>query len=371
MRLKISLAIFSLLIANSLNAASAQEAKSAVLETGNSTLLAQAGGTGQSTPADPSGGLAPINTGEPAPTGLAPIGPIDVPVGGVPAMPIEQPPPPEPTPVEKPPEKPAPPPTVAPYKDFSPQSDEKAQRFRAELHAKKGSEMMKSNNFRQAESEYKEASKIQPDDLSYLENYADAAHKSNDWREVIDAYTRLLKQDGAHHPESHAILGEAYFKMHRYDEACDAYKKAVQFEKDKGAMWYKVAEIRLIQAKQPEAMEAYRGVIKVAPSDGKAYKLLASMLWNNNSKAEALRIYKAGSVAASKDGDLLAAYGYALMSEQQYREAAAMYKAAAGVKGATPDIDAGYKSALEHINYEEQQAAIKAQKELKDKKKHH
>jgi len=371
MRLKITSALFSLLLANNLSAVLAEAAQTPnALETDKESFLAQASGTGQTAPADQSGGMAPVTTGEPAPTGLAPIAPLNIPVGGIPAMPIEQPPP-EPAPVEKPPEKPAPPPTVAPYKDFSPQSDQKAQRFRAELHAKRGSDMMKDNNFRQAESEYKEASKIEPDDLSYLQNYADAAHKSNDWREVIEAYTRLLKQDGAHHPESHAILGESFFKMHRYDEACEAYKKAAQFEKDKAAMWYKVAEIRLIQAKQPEAMEAYRGVMKVTPSDGKAYKLLASMLWNSNNKTEALRIYKAGSVSAPRDGDLLAAYGYALMSEQQYREAANMYKAAAAVKGATPDIDAGYKSALEHINYEEQQAAIKAQKELKDKKKHH
>lgn len=252
---------------------------------------------------------------------------------------------------------------------FTPQDDEKAKKFRAELAAKKGADMMKENNFRQAESEFKEAAKYEPDNIQFLEGYAKATSKANDYREAIEAYGRLLKADAAHHTDAHAIIADCLFKLRRYDESVDEYKKALAYEKDKAGIWHKIAEIRLGQAKHPEVMEAYRNAIKSAPSDGKAYKLLAAMQWNAGSKPDAMVTYKEGVANAPKDGDLQAAYAYSLMSNQQWQEAAKAYKAAAMVKGSTPDLEKGYQSALEHVAYDEQMAKRAA--DLKDKKQHH
>jgi tetratricopeptide (TPR) repeat protein len=264
--------------------------------------------------------------------------------------------------------------TPAAPADFSPQNDEAARKFRAELHVKKGVEMMKANNFRQAESEFKEACKQDPDNVLYLESYANATHKANDARESIEAYSRLLKADAAHHPEAHFILADSLSKLMRFDEAIEEYKKAAPIEKDKAAIWHKVAEIRIRQAKSAEAMEAYKNAIKAQPNEGKAYRLLASMQWNAGAKADALKTYRDGAKNASSDGDLQAAFAYALMSEQQWQEAAKAYKAAALVKGSSAELEAGYRSAMEHIAYDEQQAARKAaqdaEKAEKAKKKH-
>jgi tetratricopeptide (TPR) repeat protein len=265
--------------------------------------------------------------------------------------------------------KAGPPATPAPA-SFAPQDDEKARKFRGELHAKKGAQMMKMHNFRQAESEYKEASRYEPENIQYLEGYANATHKANDCKEAIEAYGRLLKADAAHHTEAHAIIAESLFKLRRYDESADEYKKAVSFEKDKAAIWNKIAEIRLGQAKHPEAMEAYRNAIKADPDDGKAYRLLAAIQWNNGKKAEALATYRDGAKKAPRDGDLQAAFAYALMSEQQWQEAADAYKAAALAKGSTPALNAGYKSAMDHIAYEKQREAQNAARAEKNKKKH-
>ena len=257
-------------------------------------------------------------------------------------------------------------PAVAPAgSDFTPQDDEKARKFRGELHAKKGTEMMRANNFRQAESEFKEAARYEPGNIQYLEGYAEATHKANDCKESIEAYGRLLKADPAHHTEAHAIIGECLFKLRRYDESVDEYKKAVAVEKDKAAIWHKVAEIRLGQGRHPEVMEAYKNAIKAAPSAGKAYRLLAAMQWNAGNKDEALKTYRSGVQNVPRDGDLQAAFAYALMSEQHWQEAAGAYKAAALVKGSNSELEAGYKSAMDHIAYEEQMAARKAKKTKK------
>jgi tetratricopeptide (TPR) repeat protein len=276
-------------------------------------------------------------------------------------------PPKEVAPVTPPPTTPTP---AVPATPMTPQDDEKAQKFRGELHAKKGKEMMGVNNFRQAESEYKEAAKYDPDNIAYLEGYANAANKANDCKESIEAFGRLLKLDGAHHPEGHELIAECLFKMRQYDQAVDEYTKAVPFAKSKAEIWNKIAEIRIGQARHTDAMSAYRSAIKAAPGDGKAYKLLGSMLWNAGNKSEALTVYKNGASSAPKDGDLLAAYAYALMSNSQWQEAAKEYKAAAMVKGSTKEIEEGYKSAMDHIAYDEQQSKLKAAKDDKNKKKH-
>lgn len=261
-------------------------------------------------------------------------------------------------------------PTATTGTDFSPQNDEAAKKFRGELHAKKGVELMKAHNYRQAEAEFKEAARNEPDNIQYLEGYAEATNKANDYKEAILAYGRLLKADPAHHPEAHGIIADSLRKLVRNDEAVEEYKKAVAFEKDKAAIWHKIAEIRLAQAKIPDTMDAYRNAIKVAPSDGKAYRLLASMEWNQGNKADALRTYRSGAQNAPRDGELQAAFAYALMSEQQWQEAANAYKAAAMLKGTSGELEAGYKSAMDHLNYEQQVAKQAAEAAAKKKKKH-
>ena len=246
--------------------------------------------------------------------------------------------------------------------DFSPQDDEKARKFRAELHAKKGKDAMNAQNYRQAEAEYREASKIETSNIQYLEGYALAASKANDLKSTIEAYGKLVKDDPSHHQEAHVLIAESLTKLGQYDEAVEEFKKAAPFAKDKAELWNKVAEIRIGQAKHQDAMEAYKNAIKADPSDGKAYRLLASIQWNAGSKSDALATYKNGSQSAPRDGDLLAAYAYALMSNQQWDEAAKAYKSASLIKGSTPELTQGYRSAMEHIAFEEEQAKRKAAK---------
>lgn len=249
--------------------------------------------------------------------------------------------------------------------DFSPQDDEKARKFRAELHAKKGKDMMNAQNYRQAEAEYKEAARYEPSNIQYLEGFAAAASKANDCRSCIEAYGRLLKEDPSHHQEAHAIIAESLNKLGQFDEAVEEFKKAAPVAKDKAEIWNKVAEIRMGQAKHSDAMEAYKAAIKAAPADGKAYRQLATLQWNAGSKSDALATYKNGAQNAARDGDLQAAYAYALMSNQQWEEAAKAYKAAAMLKGSTPELNQGYRSAMEHIAYEEEQAKRKSTKAKK------
>lgn len=249
--------------------------------------------------------------------------------------------------------------------DFSPQDDEKARKFRAELHAKKGKDAMNAQNYRAAEAEYREASHVEPSNLQYLEGFAAAANKANDLKSTIEAYGRLLKEDPSHHQEAHVVVADSLYKLGQVDEAVDEYKKAAPFAKDKAEVWNKIAEIRMGQVKHQDAMEAYKNAIKAAPGDGKAYRLLATLQWNAGSKSDALATYKNGCQNAPRDGDLAGAYAYALMSNQQWDEAAKAYKAASMIKGSTPELTAGYRSAMEHIAYEEEQAKRKASKEKK------
>lgn len=265
--------------------------------------------------------------------------------------------------------KPVEPPKPVPAQPPTPQDEEKARKFKAQMHAFKGGQMAREKNFRQAESEFKEAAKYEPENMTYLEGYASAAHHANDWKEAVEAYNKILKTD-AKHTEVHKTLAECLVKLGltRYDEAIEEYKKAVPVEKDKADVWRRIANLRTAQSRRPEAMEAYRNAIKAAPEDGVAYRLLAAIQWQGGSKSDAMSTYKEGVHSASKDADLWAAYAYALVSNQQWREAADAYKSASKIKGPSPELEAGYKSAMERAMYEDELAKRKA--EL-DAKKHH
>ncbi len=268
---------------------------------------------------------------------------------------------------KKPKSKPAPPPPPQAKQEDDP---EKARKFKAQLHAFEAGKLMKQKAYIYAAREFKAAANLEPENLQYVLGYANAAHQAHDWNEAVQAYERLLKADPKQ-TDVHKTMAECLHKLGRYDEAVAEYKKSVAYEKDKAEIWRRIATIRTTQSKHDEAMEAYRQATKADPADGKSYKNLAAIQWQAGNKAAAMATYKEGVRNNPRDADLYGAYAYALMTNQQWQEAANAYQAAAKINGTTPQLDQGYRSAMEHVNYENEMAKRKEEAEKRKAAKLH
>jgi tetratricopeptide (TPR) repeat protein len=106
-------------------------------------------------------------------------------------------------------------------------------------------------------------------------------------RELAD----LLKRS-PNLPEAWALRGDLHFKNKRYDEAAEAYKKAVEQKPDDAELIVKLGEALFQQKKYGEAEEAFRRAHELSPKYTKASIRLADSLLMQGRMEEARELFK-------------------------------------------------------------------------------
>ena len=97
-------------------------------------------------------------------------------------------------------------------------------------------------------------------------NLGNAYMKDKQYDQAVNAYQRALEIDPKF-AEAHYNLGSAYALRKEYDLAAENYKKAIEYRSDFRQAYYKLADVYSKQGKSDKAINTYKEVIQTAPAD--------------------------------------------------------------------------------------------------------
>ena len=198
---------------------------------------------------------------------------------------------------------------------------------------------IKGTDFDYLEQRLNEANKV----LSIKLNNADyynmgiALQMQSKFEEAIEAYNKALaiKPD---HENAYYNMGIAFKSQGKLDEAVEAYKKAIFIKPDYVNAYNNMGNAFKSQGKLDEAVEAYKKAIFIKPDYVNAYNNMGIALQEQNKLEDAIEAYnKALAIkpdyaeaynnmgvtlqAQNKQEDAIEAYGKALAIEPDYADA--------------------------------------------------
>lgn len=94
-------------------------------------------------------------------------------------------------------------------------------------------------------------------------------YKSGNFTESENNFKKALDKDQELF-EGHFNLGDALYKMGKYDEAMGSYKNSLGFTEkpnDKAKVFHNIGNSLLKSQKYPEAIDAYKNALKLNPND--------------------------------------------------------------------------------------------------------
>ena len=97
-------------------------------------------------------------------------------------------------------------------------------------------------------------------------NLGNAYVKDKHYDQATEAYQKALGID-PEFAEAYYNLGSVYAKQKKYDLAAEHYKKAIEHRRDFREAYYKLAEVYNKQGKYKDAIKTYKEVLQAAPSD--------------------------------------------------------------------------------------------------------
>lgn len=119
-------------------------------------------------------------------------------------------------------------------------------------------------------------------------NLGDTLGQTTSAAEAVRLRTRFLG-------EAFFLLGDGYQKQRKFDEALDAYQKAISAKPDTFAAYLGIAEIYRVQGRYNESIEISRRALRVFPNNGEIYTALGWYYSLADKHEEAVEASKAGT----------------------------------------------------------------------------
>jgi tetratricopeptide (TPR) repeat protein len=170
-----------------------------------------------------------------------------------------------------------------------------------------------------AENAFKTALNLQPGSEEAITNLAYLYNEEGATQKAVD----LLKTnaDKAQSAKVYAMLGYTYEQQKEYQQAIDAYRKAVEADSENLDAQRGLAQNLLNSGKMDEALKAYQDVIKADPQDAQAYLRVAEIDRRNGRFDDALTSLK--QAEGLVQDSLEVPYSYALIyaAQGKYDEA--------------------------------------------------
>lgn len=158
--------------------------------------------------------------------------------------------------------------------------------------------------FAEAEVEYLEAIRLDPDNGEYENSLAVSYSESAQPAKAIPYYQRAA----VHHPH-HVIyysLGGAYEQLGKIDEAIAAYRKAVEMSPKFSFALYRLGVIYSDLSRWPESIEILQQALQADPTDVFALNELGKTYYRSGDKTAAMQqYYILKNLDANKAADLL------------------------------------------------------------------
>ncbi|ALS02281.1 hypothetical protein ATZ33_13065 [Enterococcus silesiacus] len=184
---------------------------------------------------------------------------------------------------------------------------------------------MDLNNIENKEERNKELSESTSDDVLRYYNLGNALEKQKKYQEAGEAYRKAIELNPTH-ATTYYNLGCVLEEQGKYEEAVEAYQKAIELNPDYASAYYKLGNILDKQGKYEEAVEAYKKAIESNPDHASTYYKLGNRLYKQGKYEEVVQAYKK---AIELNPNYTSAYnnlGIALDKQGKYEEAVEVYQ---------------------------------------------
>jgi tetratricopeptide (TPR) repeat protein len=140
-------------------------------------------------------------------------------------------------------------------------------------------------------SEYKEVTRLLPDDPDAYNSLGAIFLKKDELDEAISQFQEAirLKPDFA---EARFNLGAAFFAKGRTDEAISQFREAIRLNPDDAETRYNLATVLLSKGQTDEAVNQFRDAIRLKPDYAEAWNNLGIVLLHKGQTDEAIRQFK-------------------------------------------------------------------------------
>lgn len=179
-----------------------------------------------------------------------------------------------------------------------------------------------SNDTAAAESEFKAAVAAQPDSEEAVSNLALLYNEESDYARAIQILTAV--PEAARSPKIYATLGYTYEQQKDYKRAIEAYRKAVELDRDNLDSVRGLAQNLLNDGQMDAALVQYKALVQADPQDAQAYLRLAEIYRRTGQFDAALDSLQ--KVEALAPGSLEVPYNMALVYDSEGRFAEAVQK---------------------------------------------
>ncbi len=192
----------------------------------------------------------------------------------------------------------------------------------------KGWKAYNKHEYGEAISYFKKAVEENPQDGSYFRWLGHAYYENGQFQEASDAYKRALAlpQGTAFVFESWLWLAEAQGKMGLYEAAILSWKKYIELKPDDPTGFAKLSHAYIGNKQYDEALTAARRAIELKTDFASAYYYLGVAYRMKKQSAEALQADKKAMELDPASSLYPYEMGHLLYEKEEYAEAAAAYK---------------------------------------------
>nr|WP_275974452.1 serine protease [Argonema galeatum] len=201
-----------------------------------------------------------------------------------------------------------------------------------------GKVAIESRNYSQAESIYRQAIQLYPNNAVTYYKLGNALYNQKKLEEAVENYRRAIQLD-PNYAAAYHDLGIVLYSQKKLDEAIANYHRAIQLDPNSAITYVSLGNVLDDQKKSEEAIANYRRAIQLDPNSVYAYFNMGVALSRENNIEEAIASYRR---AIQLDPNYAVAYnglGNALIQQGKLDEALINYRRAIQLD---PNLGAAY-----------------------------
>jgi len=143
-----------------------------------------------------------------------------------------------------------------------------------------------TKNWDNAVTEFREASRLNPENSDVLYNLGKAQYRSRNFNDARQSFEGCVHLDSTH-SRAYYNLGATYIQLGNLGSALDSYTKSAEADPDFSAAYFSIGEVLKRQGKYVEADSAYKQAATLAPENFNYTLALATNLFRLGRYGEA------------------------------------------------------------------------------------
>jgi Ca-activated chloride channel homolog len=132
-----------------------------------------------------------------------------------------------------------------------------AQQTKDELYVQQGNQLYKKGKYKEAEIKYKQALKINKDNLTASYNLGDALYKQKKYQDATNVFEQITYRTTNKDTlaKTYHNLGNAHLQQQKYEESVKAYKKSLKYNPNDEETRYNLAYANAMLKKQQQQQQ--------------------------------------------------------------------------------------------------------------------